>query len=170
MRIVRALATFAAQPQGTRRLLSVRFASDFVSRSARPGAVADAEVLADLKNPVIIDVRDPEEVESGKGGPPSKIEGAVNVPLNMDGVKQSERPTTQEEFLKKVNEVVVALPKDRPIITHCGSGGRGGKAAEHLCDAGFEAYNGGGPAHIAAARVYEMTESGELPPYTPPMP
>ena len=74
MRIVRALATFAAQPQGTRRLLSVRFASDFVSRSARPGAVA------------------------------------------------------------------------------------------------VEAYNGGGPAHIAAARVYEMTESGELPPYTPPMP
>ena len=171
MRIVRALATFAAQPRGAgRRLLSVRFASDFVSRSARPGAVADAEVLADLKNPVIIDVRDPEEVEAGKGGPPGKIEGAVNVPLNMDGVKQSERPTTQEEFLKKINEVVVALPKDRPIITHCGSGGRGGKAAEHLCDAGFEAYNGGGPAHIAAARVYEMTESGELPPYTPPMP
>ena len=60
--------------------------------------------------------------------------------------------------------------KSTPIITHCGSGGRGGKAAEHLCDAGFEAYNGGGPAHIAAARVYEMTESGELPPYTPPMP
>ena len=172
MRIVRALATFAArnQPRGTRRLLSVRFASDFVSRSARPGAVADAEVLADLKNPVILDVRDPEEVEAGKGGPPSKIPGAVNVPLNMDGAKQSERPTTQEEFLKKINEVVVALPKDRPIITHCGSGGRGGKAAEHLCDAGFEAYNGGGPAHIAAARVYEMTESGELPPYTPPMP
>ena len=70
MRIVRALASFAArnQPQG-RRLLSVRFASDFVSRSARPGVVADAEVLADLKNPVIIDVRDPEEVEAGKGGP-----------------------------------------------------------------------------------------------------
>ena len=171
MRIVRALATYAAQYGGTqRRLLSVRFASDFVSRSARPGAVADAEVLADLKNPVILDVRDPEEVEAGKGGPPATIPGSVNVPLNMDGAKQSERPTTQEEFLKKINEVVVALPKDRPIITHCGSGGRGGKAAEHLCDAGFEAYNGGGPAHIAAARVYEMAESGELPPYTPPMP
>ena len=169
MRIVRALTTFAAQPRGA-RLLSVRFASDFVSMSARPGAVADAEVLADLKNPVILDVRDPSEVEAGKCGPPAKIPGAVNVPLNMDGVKQSDRPTTQEEFLKKINEVVVALPKDRPIITHCGSGGRGGKAAEHLCDAGFEAYNGGGPAHIAAARVYEMTESGELPPYTPPMP
>ena len=155
MRIVRALATFAAQPRGTRRLLSVRFASDFVSMSARPGAVADAEVLADLKNPVILDVRDPSEVEAGKGGPPAKIPGAVNVPLNMDGVKQSERPTTQEEFLKKINEVVVALPKDRPIITHCGSGGRGGKAAQHLCDAGFEAYNGGGPAHVASALKYQ---------------
>ena len=77
MRIVRALATFAAQPRATRRLLSVRFASDFVSRSARPGAVADAEVLADLKNPVILDVRDPSEVEAGKGGPPAAVPGAV---------------------------------------------------------------------------------------------
>ena len=168
MRIVRALATFAAQPRGT-RLLSVRFASDFVSMSARPGAVADAEVLADLKDPLVIDVRDPSEVASGKGGPPAKIPGSVNVPLNIDGVKQSERPTTQDEFLAKISDAI-ALSKDRPIITHCGSGGRGGKAAEHLCDAGFEAYNGGGPAHIAAACVYEMTESGELPPYTPPMP
>ena len=170
MRIVRALATFAAQPRATRRLLSVRFASDFVSRSARPGAVADAEVLADLKNPVILDVRDPEEVEAGKGGPPAKIPGSVNVPLNMDGVKQSERPTTQDEFLDNIKKAIDALPKDRPIITHCGSGGRGGKAAQHLRDAGYDAYNGGGPAHIASARVYEMTESGELPPYTPPMP
>ena len=151
MRIVRALATFAAQPRGTRRLLSVRFASDFVSMSARPGAVADAEVLADLKNPVILDVRDPSEVEAGKGGPPAKIPGAVNVPLNMDGVKQSERPTTQDEFLDNIKKAIDALPKDRPIITHCGSGGRGGKAAQHLRDAGYDAYNGGGPAHVASA-------------------
>ena len=81
----------------------------------------------------------------------------------------SERPTTQDEFLAKISDAI-ALSKDRPIITHCGSGGRGGKAAQHLCDAGYDAYNGGGPAHIASARVYEMTESGELPPYTPPMP
>ena len=169
MRIVRALATFAARPQVTRRLLSVRFASDFVSMSARPGAVADADVLADLKDPLVIDVRDPSEVASGKGGPPATIPGSVNVPLNIDGVKQSERPTTQEEFLDKISDAI-ALSKDRPIITHCGSGGRGGKAAQHLRDAGYDAYNGGGPAHIASARVYEMTESGELPPYTPPMP
>jgi len=170
MRIVRALATFAARPQVTRRLLSVRFASDFVSMSARPGAVADADVLADLKDPLVIDVRDPSEVASGKGGPPATIPGSVNVPLNIDGVKQSERPTTQDEFLDNIKKAIDALPKDRPIITHCGSGGRGGKAAQHLRDAGYDAYNGGGPAHIASARVYEMTESGELPPYTPPMP
>ena len=114
MRIVRALATFAAQPRGTRRLLSVRFASDFVSMSARPGAVADAEVLADLKDPLVIDVRDPSEVASGKGGPPAKIPGAVNVPLNIDGVKQSERPTTQDEFLDNIKKAIDALPKDRP--------------------------------------------------------
>ena len=55
--------------------------------SARPGAVADAEVLADLKDPLVIDVRDPSEVEAGKGGPPTKIPGSVNVPLNIDGVR-----------------------------------------------------------------------------------
>ena len=171
MRIVRALATtFAARPQVTRRPLSVRFASDFVSMSARPGAVVEADVLADLKDPLVIDVRDPSEVASGKGGPPAIIPGSVNVPLNIDGVKQSERPTTQGEFLDNIKKAIDALPKDRPIITHCGSGGRGGKAAQHLRDAGYDAYNGGGPAHIASARVYEMTESGELPPYTPPMP
>ena len=108
-------------------------------------------------------------IEGQKGGP--AIDGSVNVPLNMDCAKQSERPTTVAEYKAKL-EAAGFLPADAAaaIITHCGSGGRGGKAAEHLCDAGFEAYNGGGPAHIAAARVYEMTESGELPPYTPPMP
>ena len=151
MRIVRALATFAAQPRGTRRLLSVRFASDFVSMSARPGAVADAEVLADLKNPVILDVRDPSEVEAGKGGPPASVPGALHVPLNIDGQRQSERPTTQEEFLAAVAAAGLALSKDRPVVTHCGSGGRGGKAAQHLRDAGYDAYNGGGPAHVASA-------------------
>ena len=57
MRIVRALAALAAQPRGgTRRLLTLRFASN--------NAVADAEVLADLNDPVILDVRDPAEVEA----------------------------------------------------------------------------------------------------------
>ena len=141
MRIVRALAALAAQPRGTRRLLTVRFASN----------VADAEVLAGLNDPVILDVRDTAEVEAGKGGPPASVPGAVHVPLNVDGVKQSERPTTQEEFLAAVAAAGLALPRDRPVVTHCGSGGRGGKAAGLLRDAGYDAYNGGGPAHVASA-------------------
>ncbi len=135
MRIVRALAALAAQPRGTRRLLTVRFASN--------NAFADAEVLAGLSDPVIIDVRDRAEVAAGPG--------AVHVPLNVNGVKQSERPTTQEEFLAAVAAAGLALSKDRPVVTHCGSGGRGGKAAQHLRDAGYDAYNGGGPAHVASA-------------------
>ena len=141
MRIVRALAALAAQPRGTRRLLTVRFASN----------VADAEVLAGLNDPIILDVRDPAEVEAGKGGPPASVSGAVHVPLNVDGARQSERPTTQEEFLAAIAAAGLALPRDRPVVTHCGSGGRGGKAAQHLRDAGYDAYNGGGPAHVASA-------------------
>ena len=109
MRIVRALAALAAQPRGTRRLLTVRFAAN--------NAVAAAEVLAGLSDPVIIDVRDRAEVEAGKGGPPASVPGAVHVPLNVNGVKQSERPTTQEEFLAAVAAAGLALPKDRPLIT-----------------------------------------------------
>ena len=103
MRIVRALAALAAQPRGTRRLRTVRFASN--------NAVADAAVLADLNDPVILDVRDTAEVEAGKGGPPASVPGAVHVPLNVDGVKQSERPTTQEEFLAAVAAAGLALPQ-----------------------------------------------------------
>ena len=103
MRIVRALAALAAQPRGTRRLLTVRFASN--------NAVADAEVLAGLDDPVILDVRDPDEVAAGKGGPPAAVPGAVHVPLNLDGMKQSERPTTQEEFLAAVAAAGLALPQ-----------------------------------------------------------
>mmetsp|Transcript_32545 Transcript_32545/g.100724 ORF Transcript_32545/g.100724 Transcript_32545/m.100724 type:complete len:159 (+) Transcript_32545:355-831(+) len=121
--------------------------------SARPPeAVADAEVLAELTSPVVLDVRDPAEVAAGKGGPPDRIPGSINVPLNIDGAKQSERPTTPDEFFKAIAAKGVVLPYDAQIITHCGSGGRGGKAAKILRDAGYDAYNGGGPANIAAAR------------------
>lgn len=33
-------------------------------------AVAEAEVLKALEDPVVVDARDPSEVEGGKGGPP----------------------------------------------------------------------------------------------------
>ena len=104
--------------------------------------------------PLVIDVRDPEEVLSGKGGPPHAIEGSVNVPLNHEGIGQRERLTTLDEFMTKIQEKHVNLPRNKGdvIVTHCGSGGRGGKAAALLRRAGYvNAVNGGGPSIIASA-------------------
>jgi len=65
--------------------------------------VATAEVLASLENPLILDVRDPNEVYSGKGG--FSIPGCLHVPLNFDGKAQAERETTAEEFEDKIANV-----------------------------------------------------------------
>ena len=119
-------------------------------------AVVDADVLAKLTSPLILDVRDPEEVARGKGGPPGRVEGAINVPLNIDGVGQGERRTTAEEFAAKLEAAGVALDADRPIVTHCGGGGRGGKAAVLLRRLGYDAFNGGGPADVHAAYAYAL--------------
>lgn len=102
--------------------------------------------------PLILDVRDPNEVLEGKGGPPGALKGAVNVPLNVDGQKQSDHATTLAEWEAKLKAAGVALDTKTAIITHCGSGGRGGRAAELLREMGFDAHNGGGPKDVAAAR------------------
>ncbi|KAA8498875.1 hypothetical protein FVE85_6460 [Porphyridium purpureum] len=112
-------------------------------------AVVEASVLAALKSPVVLDVRDPNEVAQGKGGPPDSVPGAVHVPLNMEGVPQSERATTPDEFVEKLKSAGVTLDKNTVYVTHCGAGGRGGKAAAILKELGYEAYNGGGPKHVA---------------------
>jgi len=140
-------------------------ASDSMSNSTAPGSApsgiqlvkpqpASAAVLAALEQPLILDVRDPDEVAAGKGGPPARLPGSHNVPLNHDGVGQHERQTTAEEFTAKLAEAGVQLPENRAaaIITHCGSGGRGGRAQALLQALGYtNVHNGGGPAAIAAA-------------------
>eukprot|EP00427_Karlodinium_veneficum_P041286 CAMPEP_0169262120 /NCGR_PEP_ID=MMETSP1016-20121227/43513_1 /TAXON_ID=342587 /ORGANISM="Karlodinium micrum, Strain CCMP2283" /LENGTH=125 /DNA_ID=CAMNT_0009344575 /DNA_START=23 /DNA_END=400 /DNA_ORIENTATION=+ len=115
--------------------------------------VAEAATLKDLVDPLIIDARDPNEVEGCKGGP--AIDGSVNVPFNIDGAKQSDRPTTVEEFKAKL-EAANALPEDKTkaIITHCGSGGRGGKSCTCLRELGYtNVHNGGSPDNIRSARA-----------------
>mmetsp|Transcript_97749 Transcript_97749/g.273576 ORF Transcript_97749/g.273576 Transcript_97749/m.273576 type:complete len:124 (-) Transcript_97749:107-478(-) len=115
-------------------------------------AVAEAEVLKALEDPVVVDARDPSEVEGGKGGPP--VTGSVNVPFNIDGAKQSERPTTLDEYRSKL-EAAGCLPADKSkaVITHCGSGGRGGKACAVIAAMGYtNVHNGGSPDNIRAAR------------------
>eukprot|EP00656_Telonema_subtile_P001922 TRINITY_DN10833_c0_g1_i4.p1 TRINITY_DN10833_c0_g1~~TRINITY_DN10833_c0_g1_i4.p1 ORF type:complete len:147 (-),score=24.72 TRINITY_DN10833_c0_g1_i4:137-577(-) len=121
--------------------------------ATKPG-IATIEVLSTLKATLVLDVRDPNEVAAGKGGPPAAIKGSVNCPLNIDGVGQRERPTSVDEFLLSLKENGVELPQDlgAPIVTHCGGGGRGGRAAALLRDLGFlNVHNGGGPRHIASA-------------------
>ena len=113
-----------------------------------------AALLREPVQPLLVDVRDVEEVARGKGGPPSAIDNAVHVPLNIDGRPQRERETTVTEFLNKLDVAGVALPSDKttPIVTFCGSGGRGGRAQRLLKEAGFvNVFNGKGPAHLHAA-------------------
>ncbi|MGH8860432.1 MAG: rhodanese-like domain-containing protein [Jatrophihabitantaceae bacterium] len=75
----------------------------------------------------LIDVRSPEEYESGH------ISGAINIPIDL--------------LLKAVD----GLP-DGPLITTCSMGGRGGRAADLLDAAGRTAFTveGGTKAWQAA--------------------
>lgn len=67
----------------------------------------------------ILDVRTPAEFAQGH------VKGAVNIPLD-----QLQRSTAK-------------VPKGKPVITCCLSGGRSGVAEGILRQQGFEAYNGG---------------------------
>lgn len=135
---------------------------------ARPAdlKVSAQSVLAPLflehhNPPLILDVRDPEEVIKGKGGPPSSLSGSISVPLNHDGIGQRERLTTLDEFLAKLRDVGVTLPSNKQavIITHCGTGGRGGKAAALLQHAGYmNVHNGGGLAYCYCYARKRQTE------------
>ena len=148
---------------GTSRSMTTNLRPEDVKVSTLPIL---APLFQDEQNPpLVLDVRDLDEVHRGKGGPPKAISGSINVPLNHDGVGQRERLTTLGEFLAKLDEEGVVLPdkKDAVIVTHCGSGGRGGKAAALLKQAGYyNAHNGGGPSHIATAMmVGEEHDGGE---------
>lgn len=120
--------------------------------------IATAEELRSLENPIILDLRDPNEVEDNAGG--KALPGSLNVPLNVDGVKQSIHLTTREEFQAKL-EAAGALPEDksRPIITHCKGGGRGHKGAVILEEMGYVSVHNGASAHDIAAAI--------LPPQVP---
>ena len=75
--------------------------------SPSPANLADLAALWSpaCAPPLVLDVRDPHEVAAGKGGPPGSITGAVNVPLNVAGAKQSDHRTTQAEFVAKLAAV-----------------------------------------------------------------
>lgn len=89
----------------------------------RSGPQIDLQAIKD-KGAVIIDVRTAGEFSA------CHVEGSVNIPLDQ-----------LPKRLKK-------LPKNKPIIACCASGGRSGSAVNFLKANGYEAYNGGGWAQL----------------------
>lgn len=83
----------------------------------------------------LLDVREDDEWGAGR------IEGATHIPLD-------ELPARQGE-----------LDRDRTVVTVCRSGGRAGKAAEHLNGAGYT-------AEVMEGGISAWAESG-LPVITP---
>lgn len=129
-----------------------------------PQMATEDELQLQMKQlPLVVDVRDPVEREDTSR---ATVPASVNIPLNMDGLKQSQRSTTLEEFKQKL-DASGALPsnKSSPIVTHCGSGGRGAKAQQFLKELGYtNVLNGGTPERIVEA----ITSSSAPPP--PPAP
>lgn len=88
--------------------------------NARVPAVRDISPEQLLSNPpteaLILDVRTPKEFRSGH------VPGAVNIPHDELGMRLAE----------------IEPDRGRPIVVYCERGGRAGKAASLLLDAGFE--------------------------------
>ena len=93
-----------------------------ISRVRGGGKVPSNIVLEKIKaGAVIVDVRTPDEYRGGF------YPGAVNIPV--------------QELAARVGEI----PKGKPVVLYCASGGRSGMAAQFLKKAGFaEVLNAGG--------------------------
>jgi rhodanese-related sulfurtransferase len=99
---------------------------------------AEASVMRKNKDVLIVDVRDPGEVE--KSG---KIKGAVNVSRGMLEFRADPESPYHDP----------AFRKERPMMLYCASGGRSALAGKTLQDLGYgEVYNLGG--------FKELTEAG----------
>ena len=103
--------------------------------------IASQEQLRDAlaRGALIVDVRTDSEVRK---------EGALLVP-----------GATQISLLSLPKELE-SLPRNRPIVPYCRSGGRAGHAAKMLRNHGFEAFNGGG---VADLRAFVISRTGVAP-------
>jgi hydroxyacylglutathione hydrolase len=92
---------------------SVGARPELIARIERITAASLAERLGESDPPLLIDVRAPGEWQE------RRIEAAVNLPLS------------------RLPERIATLPRDRPIVVHCGSGYRSAIAASFLTREGF---------------------------------
>lgn len=97
-----------------------------VERTSEPQM--SPQQLADLQEPVVLDVREDDEWRAGR------IEGAVHIPIR--------------ELRARVDE----LDAEQPLVAVCRSGQRSGQVTRALNDHGFDATNldGGLKAWVAA--------------------
>ena len=99
--------------------------------------MSDGDVL-------ILDVRDPAELQSG-----GKLKGAINVPRGMLEFRADPDSPYHN----------AAFAKDRMVLTYCASGGRAALAGKTLKDLGYErVFNIGSFKELADAGV--ETEPG----------
>ena len=91
---------------------------------------AEAQALIGRANVLIVDVRDPAELQSG-----GKLKGAVNVPRGMLEFRADpESPYHNSAFAP-----------DKTILVYCASGGRSALSGKTLKDLGYAAvFNIGG--------------------------
>merc|ERR1711862_64467 len=139
---------------------SERTAAAAKKNLAETSNTASSQLLQELKDPIIIDVRSDKEVKEAKGG--ETITGSYHVPLNVDGNPQSKHLTTAQEFYKKLLDAGVPMDdnKSQAFITHCTKGnttdyiGRCARAAALLRNLGYiNAHNGGSANEIRSAMV-----------------
>ena len=91
---------------------------------------AQAQKLMREKNALVVDVRDPAEVEAS-----GKVKGAINIPRGMLEFRADDET---QHFDK-------SFSKDRPVIVYCASGGRSALSGKTLRDMGYtEVHNLGG--------------------------
>ena len=86
--------------------------------------------------------------------------GAVIVDVRMDSEVRKEGallvPGATHISLLSLPKELDGLPRDRPIVPYCRSGGRAGHAAQMLRNHGFEAWNGGGVAELRAIVIRKI--------------
>jgi rhodanese-related sulfurtransferase len=98
---------------------------------------AEARALIGRGNVLIVDVRDPAELQAG-----GKLKGAVNVPRGMLEFRaDAESPYHNSAF-----------GPDKTVLVYCASGGRSALSGKTLKDLGYAAvYNIGGFKELADA-------------------
>jgi rhodanese-related sulfurtransferase len=98
---------------------------------------AEARALIGRGNVLVVDVRDPAELQAG-----GKLKGAVNVPRGMLEFRADPESPYHNS----------AVAPDKTVLVYCASGGRSALSGKTLKDLGYAAvYNIGGFKELADA-------------------